>query len=299
MLSRSPRGVSSCLRVSSRDRHNVLQNTRRLSSYPPLQSGHNRWSTIKHDKGKNDAAKNKQRSTLANEIASTSKLHGPDPNSNPHLAAILGTAKKAGFPKASIEAAIARGQGISPSGATLESIMVEAMIPHSVAVVIDCQTDNKSRTLQEVRLSIKEHEGTVTPTSYLFTKASRIIFQAREDIHAETALETVLDLNVMDAFDDDEGRVIMLTELNETFAVTERLESQHGLQVGSCDIVWEPNKDTMVELGEETTLERLDHFMGELQEKFGVQAIYVNAAQGKISDTLWADFRQKFGQYRP
>ncbi|KAL9094091.1 MAG: hypothetical protein Q9165_003506 [Trypethelium subeluteriae] len=226
-------------------------------------------------------------------------LHGPDPNTNPHLATIIGAAKKIGFPKASIEAAIARGQGISPSGAKLESVVVEAMLPRSVAVVIDCQTDNKLRTLPEIRSVIKDHEGTATPTSYLFTKAGRTIFQAREDIRAETAMETVLDLNVIDAFDDDRGRVVMLTEPNETSAVIENLESQHGLKIESSDIVWEPNKDTMVELEEATTLENLDQFLDELQENSAVQAVYANAAQGKINDTLWADFRQKIGGYRP
>ncbi|TKA71829.1 hypothetical protein B0A49_06172, partial [Cryomyces minteri] len=150
------------------------QHGQRFSTSAPLQSGHSRWSTIKHDKGKNDAIKNKQRSIHAHEISQASKVYGPDPNINPRLAHAIATAKKSGFAKASIEAAIARGQGVSASGAKLESLTIEAILPPSVAVVIDCETDNKLRTLADVRLLIKHYEGNVTPTNYLFAKKGRI-----------------------------------------------------------------------------------------------------------------------------
>ena len=71
--------------------------------------------------------------------------YGPDINTNPRLAGLVVHAKKAGFPKSSIESAIARGQGVSPSGAMLETMTIEAMIPPSIAAVIECQTDSKAR----------------------------------------------------------------------------------------------------------------------------------------------------------
>lgn len=315
MLPRAIQRASPSKKSPSLYKYKVSQNARTLSSCKILQSGHSRWSTIKHDKGKNDAAKNKQRSIFASEIASTSKctfrlapegvgtgltannqvVYGPNPNSNPRLATIISTAKRAGFPKASIEAAIARGQGVSPSGAKLESLMVEAMLPPAVAVVIDCQTDNKLRTLADVRLAIKEHEGTVTPTSYLFTKAGKIVFEAKEGINAETALETVLDLNVIDAFDDETSRIVMLTEPNETSAIIGKLESQHGLQMESSDIVWEPNQDTTASLDGEAAVQSLSDFFDEIRELAGVQAVYTNVAQGNVDDALWQDLRQKIG----
>src|SRR5436190_22490915 len=86
----------------------------------------------------------------------------------------------AGFPKSSIEAAIARGQGISFTGAALESVILEAILPPSVAFVIDCQTDSKLRLLQDLRLIIKNYGGTVTPTSYLFEKKGIIVFEKDE-----------------------------------------------------------------------------------------------------------------------
>ena len=84
---------------------------RSFSYSPTPSSGHSRWSKIKHDKLKTDAAKNRQRSLFSQEIATASKFYGPDPNTNPRLADIVTKAKRDGFAKASIEAAIARGQG--------------------------------------------------------------------------------------------------------------------------------------------------------------------------------------------
>ncbi|KAI9711277.1 MAG: hypothetical protein M1820_002264 [Bogoriella megaspora] len=254
----------------------AYNHVRELSCSGALWSGHSRWSTIKHDKGKNDAAKNKQRTVLAAEIALASKFYGPDPNSNPRLATIVSTAKKAGFPKASIEAAIARGQGVSTTGAKLENVVVEAILPQSVAVVIDCQTDNKLRTLADVRHAVKTHEGTVTPMSYLFTKAGKIVFHAKDGTNSEAALEAVLDYNILDIYDDDQGRIIMLTEPNETFAVIEALGKAHGLQPESSEIIWEPNEDTMAKLEDEAAAEALEKFIDAVEEVSGVQGVHTN-----------------------
>ncbi|KAI9657974.1 MAG: Translational activator of mitochondrially encoded cytochrome c oxidase I [Bathelium mastoideum] len=209
-------------------------------------------------------------------LIAQNSVSGPDPNTNARLASIISSAKRVGFPKASIEAAIARGQGISSSRTELESVTIEALLPPSVAVVIDCQTDNKSRTLQDVRLIIKEHDGTVTPTSYLFTKAGKLVFQSKEGINAEMALEAILDFGVIDAFE-EEGRIVILTEPNQTSRVLEVLESQFGLQIGSSDIIWTPNQDTMVTCAEETAFQNYTHFLDEIQGVSDVQAVHTNA----------------------
>ena len=114
-------------------------------------------------------------------------------------------------------------------------------------------------------------------------------------MNADTALESVLDFNVMDAFDDDQGRIAMLAEPHETSAIIEELGSQHGLQLESSDMVWQPNQDTMVSLGEETAAESLSDFLDEIRELAGVQAIFTNVKQGNLDDTLWDDLRQKMG----
>ncbi|KAL2351406.1 transcriptional regulator-domain-containing protein [Cryomyces antarcticus] len=270
------------------------QHGQRFSTSAPLQSGHSRWSTIKHDKGKNDAIKNKQRSIHAHEIAQASKLYGSDPNINPRLAHAIATAKKSGFAKASIEAAIARGQGVSASGAKLESLTIEAILPPSVAVVIDCETDNKLRTLADVRLLIKHHEGSVTPTNYLFAKRGRIVFQKKEGIGADEVLEGALDAGALDVTEDAEGKVVVYTEPNDTKATAETLSSLLGLEAERSDIIWDPNVDTKVGLEDEQSVKDLSDFVEELQEKeSSIQGVYMNVAQGNIDTSLWADLQSR------
>jgi transcriptional/translational regulatory protein YebC/TACO1 len=109
-----------------------------------------KWASIKHDKAKNDAGKSKQRSLLTRDITLAVKMAGPNPDMNPRLALALVTAKKNAVPKASIEAAMARGQGLSATGAALESLVLEAILPPSIATIIECQTDNKLRALADL-----------------------------------------------------------------------------------------------------------------------------------------------------
>lgn len=264
-----------------------------MSTSASLQSGHNKWSTIKHDKGKNDAAKNKQRSIFSHEISTASKIFGPDPNINPRLALAISTAKKAGVPKSLIESAIARGQGISASGAALESVVVEAMLPPAVATVIDCQTDNKLRTLADIRLLIKEHEGSVTPTTYLFEKKGRIVFREKDGVGVEEVLEEAVEVGALDVIENSEGKVVIFTETNETKATAQALASSLGLEIDETDIIWNPTEDTKVELEEEEAAKRLGRFLEELQEISGVQGVYMNIAQGSIDDTLWSELQSR------
>ncbi|KAK5194224.1 hypothetical protein LTR16_007105, partial [Cryomyces antarcticus] len=198
--------------------------------------------------------------------ANIKAVYGSDPNINPRLAHAIATAKKSGFAKASIEAAIARGQGVSASGAKLESLTIEAILPPSVAVVIDCETDNKLRTLADVRLLIKHHEGSVTPTNYLFAKRGRIVFQ-KEGIGADEVLEGALDAGALDVTEDAEGKVVVYTEPNDTKATAETLSSLLGLEAERSDIIWDPNVDTKVGLEDEQSVKDLSDFVEELQEK--------------------------------
>ncbi|KAJ6150993.1 hypothetical protein N7470_007587 [Penicillium chermesinum] len=108
----------------------VCNACRLFSSSPISSSGHSKWSTIKHDKARNDRAKSKERQMIV------------------------------------IESAIARGQGLSVTGQALEAVTIEAMFPGSVAVVVECQTDQKARVLQDIRHLIKTCGGIITPHDF-------------------------------------------------------------------------------------------------------------------------------------
>ena len=270
---------------------------RGFATAPVLQSGHNRWSKIQHDKAKLDMRKNKQRSIFAAQIALASKLNGPDPNSNPQLFDLIVQAKREGFAKASIEGAIARGQGRSLSGASLESITVEGILPNNVAVIVECETDNKLRTLAEVRLAIRNNGGNATPTSYLFTKKGIVTFQKKDGVGADEALEAALEAGATDVEDDDEGRIVVSTEPSDLSAVGDAVAKALDLQIASSEVVYDPNEETKVEIPSETAAAELGKFVDELQEKeSSVQSISLNVSQGQLDSEIWNDLTARYSR---
>lgn len=261
---------------------------------PAAESGHSRWSTIKHDKAKADATKNKQRSVFAQEIATASKLFGPDPNGNPRLADLIVKAKRAQFAKTSIEAAIARGQGRSLSGAALESVTLEAMLPNNVGVVIDCETDSRLRTLADLRVIVKQHGGNATPTGYLFTKKGRVIFAKKDGVGADEVFEPALEAGALDVVEDDEGRVVVYTETNETKATGETLSTALGLDIASSEIISDANEDTITALANEEATLDLVKFVDAINEKeASVQGIYMNVSRGTVEEGAWAELQSR------
>ncbi|KAK3115506.1 hypothetical protein LTR53_005082 [Teratosphaeriaceae sp. CCFEE 6253] len=265
-----------------------------LSTSATLASGHNRWSKIKHDKGKADATKNKQRSIFSQEIALASKLSGPDPGLNTRLADLITKAKREGFPKAGIESAIARGQGRSTSGASLEPVTVEGILPGNVGVIVECETDNKLRTLADVRLMLKEAGGSATPSAYLFQKKGRVVLEGREGVKAEQVLEVALEAGATDVEDDEEGRIVVSTEPGETTTVGDALTKALGLQIAASEILWDPNEDTKIEVRDDKAAEELGSFVDELQEReSSLQAVAMNVAQGGLNDESWRELQSR------
>ncbi|KFX86943.1 hypothetical protein V490_08672 [Pseudogymnoascus sp. VKM F-3557] len=293
MASLSPRGLR-LLGKSPKFTNYVCPKCSSFSTYPALQSGHNRWSKIKHDKAGVDAKKHVLRSMLSRDIAQASKLYGADPRTNPTLANVLVQAKKAGFPKASQEAAIARGQGQSASGASLESLTIEAIMPPSIAMVIDIETDNKARALQELRHEVKRYGGTVTPTSYLFKRRGRVQFEKDErGLGVDEILDEAIEAGADDVEVDDDGNLIVWTEPSGTIGAARSLAETFKLTIESSDILWDANEDTMVPLDSEGALTSLKNLVNALQEDQSVQGVYVNISQGEVSDESWAELQEK------
>lgn len=256
-----------------------LQGCRCFSLASNLRSGHNRWSKIKHEKAKVDvrtqtievweeetidhahqASMTKQRSALAHELQLTSKQYGADPQYNPHLATIITAAKKQGIPKASIESAIARGQGRSITGAVLESLTIEAMVPPSIAVIVECQTDSKLRTLNEVKTAIRDAGGTITPTSHMFDRNGKIVFEAPEGIGEGEIFDQAVEAGAVDVQTEEDGKLVVYTETSHTTAVADTLAASSGLKIESSDIVWVPKEDMMVDV---ESPEMLENFLGD------------------------------------
>ncbi|KAI9885476.1 MAG: hypothetical protein M1823_002705 [Watsoniomyces obsoletus] len=272
----------------------ICRQCRQLSISTVRPSGHNRWSKIKHDKLKKDLQKNKSLSILAKELMHASRVSGPDPTDNPRLAAAITAAKQAGFPKTSIESAIARGQGVSTTGKALEPLVIEALLSSSVAVVIDCLTDSKARTLQDVRTIIKDHEGVPSTIGYMFTKRGRIIFDPGEqDLTADDVLDEALEAGAEEIEDDENGSIMVLTEPSKTASVESTLQAKFQLKVRETGIVWVPSQDMLVQALSEGTVNKLCAFIDELRRESSVQNISMNVAQGSLKEDVWTQLQSR------
>ncbi|KAJ5822736.1 hypothetical protein N7447_005076 [Penicillium robsamsonii] len=252
---------------------------RYFSASSAILSGHNKWSTIKHDKAKNDKAKSRERQIVAKEIASATQMWGPDTKYNPRLALALSNAKRASIPKIIIEAAIARGQGLSVSGQALESVTIEAMLPGSVAAVVECQTDQKARVLQDVRYMIKDSGGIVTPTTFLFDRKGRVVMEKKDGANVDDYLDQAIEAGAADITTDDKDRLMILTDPSETKTVGETFSKLSGLNIEELEIFWDPNRDSMVEVKDEEQVKELEDLLSALREDPSVQEIYLNSIE--------------------
>lgn len=205
-------------------------------------------------------------------------MWGPDPNFNPRLQLAISKAKAAHVPKASIDLSIARGQGTNISGQALEPLTIEAMWPGSIGAVIECLTDNKARVLQDLRRIIKDFGGNITPTTFLFEKRGRIIFERKDGLNADDYLELAIEAGATDVQSDDKGRLVIYTEPTETKHVAENFAKSTDLVVERSEIIWDPNKDTTVKPDEEVAQE-LEEALTVLRDDPSVRDVYINTAE--------------------
>jgi transcriptional/translational regulatory protein YebC/TACO1 len=193
----------------------------------------------------------------------------------------------AGFPKASVEAAIARGQGKSTSGAALENFTIECIMPPQIAMIIEAETDNRNRTLADLRLLVKTHGGTATPTSYLFQKKGRVAFEKDEKgLGIDEVLEDAIEAGAEDVELAEDGGIVLWTEPSKTFSAAESLSKAHGLKIDDTDIIWDANAETKVEIQEDDATAMLA-FLDALQDNQQVQGTYANVSQGSVSESTW------------
>ena len=157
-------------------------------------SGHNKWSTIKHKKGAADAKRGKVFSKLIKELTIAARMGGGDPDGNPRLRTALNTARNANMPKENIERAIKRGTG-EIEGVNYEEIIYEGYGPGGVAVMVEALTDNKNRTVAEIRHIFDKYNGNLGETgcvNWMFQKRGMVAISAEgltEDEVMELAME--------------------------------------------------------------------------------------------------------------
>ena len=234
-------------------------------------SGHSKWATIKHKKGALDAKRGKIFTRLIKEIAIAAK-NGGDPDTNPRLRTAIAAAKAENMPADNIKRAIQRGTGELP-GATYEEFMLEGYGPGGVAVLLDINTDNRNRTVSEIRHAFGKNGGNMASAgavAYLFHKKGDIVVPknaAKED----DLMSIVLEAGADDLKDDGENWEV-ITEPSSFEAVVEAVKKA-GIQPVSAEVAMIPQNYIKLEGTQATTMIRL---IEALEEHDDVQNVHAN-----------------------
>jgi len=234
-------------------------------------SGHNKWSTIKHKKGAADAKRGKVFTKMIKEISVAAKLGGGDPAANPRLRTAIDKAKAENMPKDNIERAIKKGTG-GMEGVTYEEIIYEGYGPGGVAVLVEVMTDNRNRTVSDVRSIFTKNNGNMGEAgcvSWIFSKKGLIAFD--KGIDFEQLFEAAIEAGADDVAEEDE-QFEVLTDPSSFIEVREALESK-GFKFANAEVTMIPQ--TMVAL-EGKQAESMLKLMDKLEDNDDVQNVYAN-----------------------
>ncbi len=236
-------------------------------------AGHSKWANIQHRKKAVDAKRGKIFTRLNRELTVAAREGGGDPDTNPRLRLAIDKAKAANMPKDNIERAIKKATG-ELEGQTLEEIRYEGYAPGGVAVMVECVTDNRNRTVAEVRHAFTKHGGnlgTDGSVAYLFDKIGVLTFApgTSEDAVMEVALEA----GAEDIVTADDGSVEVLTDPEAFRDVLAAMEAA-GLTPENAEVTMRAS--TEVEMDVETGQQVL-RFLDRLEDLDDTQSVYSNA----------------------
>lgn len=235
-------------------------------------SGHSKWHTIKHKKAAADAKRGRVFTKIIKEITVAARLGGGDPEGNPRLRTVLAAAKAANMPKDNIEKAIKKGTGELP-GVSYEEVAYEGYGPGGVAIYVQAVTDNRNRTLPEIRHLFTKHGGNLGESNcvfWMFEKKGYLVVP-KAGAPEEALLEVVLDAGGDDVRDDGENWEI-LTPPEQLETVKESLAAR-GITVGSAEVSMVP-KTTVKVQGKQA--QHVLSMMEALEEHDDIQNVWAN-----------------------
>lgn len=231
-------------------------------------SGHSKWATTKRQKAVVDAKRGALFTKIANQIAIAARS-GTDPSMNPSLAMVLEKARQANMPKANIERAIARVA--DKSAAALIEEVYEGYGPGGVGIIIEVATDNKNRTMPEVRNALSKNGGRMAdPGSVMFQFTRKGWIEVAES--GEDAMMQALDAGAEDVDEGEEG-LIITTNSSDLMKVRQAL-LDNGLTVTTAELRYVPNSGIAVEGADAEKLEKLLDALDDLDD---VTAVHTNA----------------------
>jgi len=236
-------------------------------------SGHSKWSTIKRKKGANDAKRGKIFTQLIRELVMAAKLGGSDVESNPRLRLAVDKARGQNMPKDNIERAIKRGAG-EIEGESYEEIRYEGYGPGGVAVIVETLTDNRNRTVGEVRNLFSKHGGNLGENgcvSYLFDKRGLLVFDRTDGLDGDALVEAAIEANAQDVVELPEA-VEIHTDPEDFEPVRQALLGA-SFEAATAEIAMLPQTTVSVQGREAETLMKL---MEALDDNDDIQQVYAN-----------------------
>jgi YebC/PmpR family DNA-binding regulatory protein len=236
-------------------------------------AGHSKWANIKHKKAAADAKRGKIFTRLIKEITVASRLGGPDPGSNPRLRLAVDKAREQNMPKDTIDNAIKRGAG-QLDGVSYEEIRYEGYGISGAAVIVDCMTDNRTRTVADVRHAFSKYGGnlgTDGSVAFLFKHCGQIVFAP--GVSEDKVMEAAIDAGAEDVVANDDGSVEVVTGPYDFVAVKDAL-AKAGLTPAFAEVTMKPA--TEVELAGEDA-QRMQKLLDALESIDDVQEVYTSA----------------------
>jgi YebC/PmpR family DNA-binding regulatory protein len=234
-------------------------------------AGHSKWANIKHRKGAQDAKRGKIFTKLIKEITVAARIGGGDFETNPRLRLAVDKAKMANMPKDNIERGIKKGTG-DLDGVTYEEGSFEGYGPGGVAVIVEFLTDNRTRTVADVRHAFNKYGGSLGVSgsvAFMFDRKGQIVFSEENDF--DRIFEAALEAGAEDVKEED-GVIEVLTDPTEFETVKNSLEEQ-GLEYLSAEITMIPQNMTAIEgKAAETLMKMIDA----LEDNDDVQNVHAN-----------------------
>jgi YebC/PmpR family DNA-binding regulatory protein len=236
-------------------------------------AGHSKWANIQHRKNAQDARRGKLFTKLIREITVAARMGDPDPACNPRLRLAMDKALANNMTKDTIERAIKRGSG-AMDGENFEEVRYEGYGPGGVAVMVDCMTDNRNRTVAEVRHAFSKaggNLGTDGSVAYQFAKAGILSYPRGTD--EDTIMEAALEAGAEDVISNEDGSVDVLTEPDRFVDVKDAMIAA-GLEPEAAEVTMRAANNTPLDLDDAGKMVRL---LDTLEDLDDVQEVYSNA----------------------
>ncbi len=236
-------------------------------------AGHSKWANIQHRKGRQDAKRGKIFTRLIKEITVSARMGGGDADSNPRLRLAMDKAYANNMPKDNVERAIKRGTG-DLEGVNYEEIRYEGYGIGGAAVMVDCMTDNRTRTVADVRFAFTKNGGNMGAegsVAFLFTHCGQMVFAPGTS--EEKLMEAAIDAGADDVVTNDDGSIEVLTPPHDFHTVKTGIEKA-GFKPEIAEVIMKPNAESVVTGDDAVKMQKLIDALEALDD---VQEVYTSA----------------------